>query len=68
MSNLDEQSNAGGKSVGDNESKARATISLEELMEMADEGEGVTACGCTVEPDGTCPHGKPSLMLEYGLI
>lgn len=24
--------------------------------------------GCEVEPDGTCPHGKPSWLLQMGLI
>ena len=24
--------------------------------------------GCSVEPDGTCPHGHPSWLLRIGLI
>lgn len=31
----------------------------------------VPACcdaGCEVEPDGTCPHGNPSIMLALGII
>lgn len=24
--------------------------------------------GCEVEPDGTCPHGNPSLLISLGLI
>ena len=31
----------------------------------------VPACceeGCEVEPDGTCPHGNPSVLLEMGVI
>ena len=24
--------------------------------------------GCTVEPDGECPHGYPSILLAAGLI
>jgi len=24
--------------------------------------------GCEVEPDGTCPHGNPSIALELGLL
>lgn len=24
--------------------------------------------GCIVEPDGTCPHGKPSILMALGLI
>jgi hypothetical protein len=32
--------------------------------------EGVTRCpeGCCVEPDGTCPHGYNSVMLNAGLV
>lgn len=26
------------------------------------------AMGCTVEPDGRCPHGNPSIMLAAGII
>jgi hypothetical protein len=31
----------------------------------------VPACcieGCEVEPDGTCSHGNPSVLLEMGVI
>lgn len=31
----------------------------------------VPACcsdGCEVEPDGTCPHGHPSILLAIGVI
>jgi hypothetical protein len=24
--------------------------------------------GCRVEPDGSCPHGKPSWLIELGFI
>lgn len=24
--------------------------------------------GCTVEPDGVCPHGHPSWLIHFGLI
>jgi len=24
--------------------------------------------GCTVEPDGTCPHGAPSWLIAVGLV
>ena len=24
--------------------------------------------GCTIEPDGVCPHGHPSWLLRLGLI
>lgn len=34
---------------------------------MAD-GVAKATDGCRVEPDGTCPHGKPSWLLRLGLI
>ncbi len=44
--------------------------SLEELMQMESEGLAPTECpeGCIVEPDGICPHGYESVLLELGLI
>jgi hypothetical protein len=24
--------------------------------------------GCKVEPDGTCPHGKPSWLIKLGYV
>lgn len=42
---------------------------LEQLQEWFDEDSGCEATdGCWVEPDGTCPHGHKSWMLEMGLI
>ena len=44
---------------------------LETLMEwMEGDGGCEAACphGCWVEPDGTCPHGKPSWLIVLGLI
>jgi len=44
-----------------------AGFTIEELMDES----VVPACcsdGCMVEPDGTCPHGCPSVLLECGLI
>lgn len=41
---------------------------------MEDVTEGVRHCpamcseGCEVEPDGTCPHGFPSLALHLGVV
>ena len=33
-------------------------------------GAGVASAmdGCRVEPDGTCPHGCPSMMVYYGAL
>ncbi|MCG3209261.1 MAG: hypothetical protein FOGNACKC_02882 [Anaerolineae bacterium] len=44
--------------------------SIEQLMQWEWEGCCEAACefGCVVEPDGTCEHGKPSWLLEMGLI
>ena len=43
--------------------------SLEQLMEWEREGGCEAACehGCWVEPDGYCPHGKPSWLLKLGI-
>ena len=43
---------------------------LETLMAWESEGGCEAACphSCWVEPDGVCPHGKPSWLLQLGLI
>jgi len=43
---------------------------LRTLVEWEAEGGCEAAClhGCWVEPDGVCPHGKPSWLLKLGLI
>jgi len=40
----------------------------EELIEMGSDSVCEATDGCTVEPDGVCPHGHPSWLLYYGLI
>jgi len=42
----------------------------EELEEMMMDGTMATECpeGCEVEPDGRCPHGYNSILIEMGLI
>ena len=43
----------------------------EQVREWIDGGAATpTGCseGCYVRPDGICPHGYPSLLLEAGLI
>jgi len=42
--------------------------SIEELEEMVFDSICEATDGCTVEPDGTCPHGHPSWLLYLGLI
>jgi len=38
------------------------------LTQWCDDGTAEALDGCTVEPDGTCPHGSPSWLLHLGLI
>jgi hypothetical protein len=42
--------------------------SMEELEEMVWEGIAEATDGCTVEPDGTCPHGHKSWLIYFGMI
>ena len=39
-----------------------------ELMEYVFDGIALATDGCTVEPDGYCPHGYPSWLLQLGII
>ena len=41
---------------------------VETLMEWEAEGGCEATDGCWVEPDGECPHGHKSWLLEMGLI
>lgn len=38
------------------------------LERWMDTGRAKATDGCTVEPDGYCPHGCPSWLIELGLI
>ena len=43
--------------------------SMEELEDWIFDVELPRATdGCTIEPDGICPHGHPSWMIRMGLI
>jgi hypothetical protein len=44
----------------DFEEFCRSVLLFDENSEATD--------GCTVEPDGTCPHGHPSWLLYWGMI
>jgi hypothetical protein len=44
------------------------TPTIEQLIEWESEGGCETPCGCWVEPDGTCEHGKPSWLILMGMI
>ncbi len=41
---------------------------MDELMSMEMDGIVESTDGCEVEPDGMCPHGHPSWLLELGYI
>jgi hypothetical protein len=43
---------------------------MRDLEDWVYQGYAEAACphGCIVEPDGHCPHGKPSWLLKLGLI
>jgi hypothetical protein len=41
---------------------------MDEIFAMADDGISLATDGCTVEPDGVCPHGHPSWALYWELI
>jgi hypothetical protein len=42
--------------------------STEQLMDWEAEGGCEATDGCWVEPDGICPHGCKSWLIEMGLI
>jgi hypothetical protein len=39
-----------------------------QLEEWIFDGVAEATDGCTVEPDGVCPHGCPSWLIQMGLI
>lgn len=42
--------------------------SITTMERWVDNGVARATDGCKVEPDGICPHGKPSWLLELGYI
>jgi len=42
--------------------------SAAQIKEWLDDGRAEALDGCIIEPDGTCPHGSPSWLIELGLI
>ena len=48
--------------------KRRRQPSIAQLEEWMDDGICEAPDGCVVEPDGRCPHGKPSWLILLGLI
>lgn len=47
---------------------AKKTPSIATMERWMESGIAHATDGCRVEPDGTCEHGKPSWLLELGLI
>lgn len=45
-------------------------LEFDDLEELVYESVVPACCedGCEVEPDGTCPHGNPSILLAMGII
>ena len=43
-------------------------MDIDELIEIMSEGIAELECGCIVEPDGKCPCGNESPLLEMGMI
>ena len=42
--------------------------SLATMEKWMENGVAKATDGCRVEPDGHCPHGHPSWLLQLGLI
>ena len=42
--------------------------SLKTMERWLDDGVAKATDGCRVEPDGICPHGKPSWLIKLGFI
>ena len=45
--------------------------SIDELLNQYGSESVMPACceeGCRVEPDGKCPHGHFSILIEFGII
>lgn len=46
----------------------RQQPSMKALEHMAFDGVARATDGCQVEPDGTCPHGYPSWLMQLGYL
>jgi hypothetical protein len=56
-----------GRHFGERHKATTPRPTAEELMEMEMEDYQATD-GCTVEPDGVCPHGHSSWALQLGMV
>jgi hypothetical protein len=43
-------------------------IDFDELESIMSDGMVTLDCGCTVEPDGSCPCGNNSPLIDLGMI
>lgn len=50
------------------ENKMDDDIQIDELEDIMLNGVAHLDCGCIVEPDGTCPCGNQSPLLDLGMI
>jgi hypothetical protein len=48
--------------------KRKKAPSIETMVRWMDNGVAKATDGCRVEPDGHCPHGKPSWLIVLGYI
>ena len=48
--------------------KERKEPTLKQLEQWMWDGIAEATDGCRVEPDGTCPHGCNSWLIEMGII
>ena len=48
--------------------KSHKPPSIKTMEKWMENGVAKATDGCRVEPDGTCPHGKPSWLIQLGVI
>ena len=48
--------------------KPKKPPTIATMRRWVENGEAKATDGCTVEPDGSCPHGHKSWLLVLGLI
>ena len=64
----DEVCESCGRHKGERHKSTESRPDIEELMVMESDGYCEATDGCTVEPDGYCPHGHQSWLLNLHLI
>jgi hypothetical protein len=48
--------------------KIKSVPSMKTLEKWSMDGIAKTPCGCKVEPDGQCQHGRPSWLIVVGIV